>query len=146
MAMACSTTTVLSLLTALFLILAFTMATVHNWQKPAKWVILHLASVLLYAAAYFRRRLHRRRAGLRRGLGYAVVALGLLLSAIFFCGFTNGMPPLLAVAAWAGLVVSGYFFYRLLVLHLEPDDDEEAAAAAEPLPGLPHFRPAISYY
>ncbi|KAL6623388.1 hypothetical protein ACP70R_033267 [Stipagrostis hirtigluma subsp. patula] len=111
----------------------FTVVLLH-YRHDIRWMLVYFAFTFFNLSLYTRRRLPRQRVALRLGLGYAAVVLGVLLTALFFCGFDHGISSWLAVAVWIGLVVAARFFYLLLVLHLEAD---EAAVRVQQLPRLP---------
>ncbi|KAL6643731.1 hypothetical protein ACP70R_018497 [Stipagrostis hirtigluma subsp. patula] len=120
---------ILAMVAVGFLNFLFLMKLIADGFQPG-WVALYAAVVLFYAALYFRRLRHLH-TGLRRGLGYAAVALGAFLSACFFYNFATGMMLTLAVGVWLWMAVAAYFLYLVIIVDGEEEEEE------------PQLRPAI---
>jgi hypothetical protein len=137
----------LSVLTILLVSLAFIISIIKYWYEP-QLILMYSVFMFFNAALYFRRRLlrhwppglhrhhllpwlrRRQRRWLRCGLGYAAILLGAAFMFAFFYysspPSTMPMPssPLRVGVCFCLLAVGEYFFYCLVVLHL--DQEEEA--------------------
>jgi hypothetical protein len=134
----------LSALAILLVNLAFIVCII-KYRYEVRLILIYSAFMFFNAALYFRRRLlhhwpaelhrhhlrpwlrRRQRQWLRCGLGYAAILLGAFIMFSFICNFSpssNSMPPSLRAGVCLGLLAVGeYFFYCLLVLHLDVEEE-----------------------